>query len=103
LQPSAHETDGGDDVRGNTEETSLIGRRVVLAAQTIEVTQVTIVKGGSASPRKRMIATEDIVSIATGSENMSTILLGGGELVNVQETYEQLKKLTGVVNDASRS
>jgi hypothetical protein len=80
--------------------TLMAKQEVGSASQIIEVTQVTIVEGGSVSPKKRMIETENIVSIATSSENLSVILLAGGELVNVRETYEQLKKLTGVVNDA---
>jgi hypothetical protein len=71
-----------------------------LVPQTIEVTQVTIVEGGSVSPTKRVIETEHIVSFATGSENMSVLVLAGGELVNVRETYDQLKKMTGLVNEA---
>jgi hypothetical protein len=67
-----------------------------MAAQIIEVTQVTVVSGGVLSPKKRMIGTEHIVSVGSGAHNTTVIELVGGEKLNVQETYEEIKKLLGV-------
>jgi hypothetical protein len=62
----------------------------------IEVTQVVVVSGGPISPKKRMIGTEHIVSIGRGAHNTTVIELVGGEKLNVQETYEEMKIRVGV-------
>jgi len=65
-------------------------------ADFIEVTLVNIEQGGNVGPRaSRVIGVEHIAAISSGVLGTGHIALTTGEKFNVQESYDELKKLLG--------
>jgi hypothetical protein len=62
----------------------------------IEVTPVMVIGTGVGAPTKRVLGTRQIVSVGPGTHNTTLITLVGEETLNVQETYEDMKRLLGV-------
>jgi hypothetical protein len=65
-------------------------------AEFIEVTLASMVQGGTAGPRaSRIIGIAHIATISSGVLGTGAIALATGEKMNVQESYDDLKKLLG--------
>ena len=62
----------------------------------IEVTPVMVIGTGVGAPTKRVHGTRQIVSVGPGTHNTTLITFVGEETLNVQETYDDMKKLLGV-------
>jgi hypothetical protein len=65
-------------------------------ADFIEVTLVNVEQGGNVGPRaSRVIGIEHIAVVSSGVLGTGHIALATGEKFNVQESYDELKKLLG--------
>ena len=67
-------------------------------AEFIEVTLASMVQGGTAGPRSsRLIGVGQIATVSSGVLGTGTIVLATGEKLNVQESYDDIKKLLGTL------
>jgi hypothetical protein len=65
-------------------------------ADFIEVTLVNVEQGGNVGPRaSRIIGIEHVAAVSSGVLGTGHIALTTGEKLNVQESYDELKKLLG--------
>jgi hypothetical protein len=65
-------------------------------ADFIEVTLVNVEQGGNVGPRAlRLIGIDQIAVVSSGVLGTGHIALTTGEKLNVQESYDELKKVLG--------